>query len=305
MAKLDVKVKPNVLASIKKNAELSSETNEAIKQRDISVDVVRTLETECEESVGYKVYVTTNYDIFKKLEANRDATAYNAIIKSIKEIGYVDNPIIVNENLEIIDGQNRLEAFRKMELPVPFHMVYGIGINEARTMNIFNTVWKLKDFVKSNSMSNKFGNEESFMKLETFHNMFNTSYKVLVSISRKEISSGKGQNKIFKDGTYVMTNEEEEILNNTLPWLSKLKPKFDSVYGNKARRYTAFAFCYNVDGVDKDRLFQVADRSVQTFIDYPSPEMYLKQISDAYNRNLKSTPKQMFELSYIQKMAMD
>ena len=86
------------------------------------------------------VMVTDEYDLFKTLEGNRRVLDLRArrIIRSIEKVGYVINPIIVNEKYEVIDGQGRLEALKRLNLPVYYIMIEGIGIEECRTLNILN-----------------------------------------------------------------------------------------------------------------------------------------------------------------------
>lgn len=129
------------MAKVEVKKDVASAINKA-QQTNLSKDVQKVLDKDCQVTEGYKVYTTTNYDIFNRLMGNRDTTSVKRIIESIQKIGYVDNPLIVNEKLEIIDGQNRLEAFRMLGYEVPFHIVEGIGIAEARQMNIGRGNWK-------------------------------------------------------------------------------------------------------------------------------------------------------------------
>lgn len=98
-----------------------------------------------------KVLQTTNYDMFVSLEGNRAVKdgRVNRIIKSIETIGYLPNPILVNENMEVIDGQGRLEALRRMKLPVDYIVCEGIGVKECRQMNIHQSNWTNADFIQS------------------------------------------------------------------------------------------------------------------------------------------------------------
>lgn len=52
------------------------------------------------------IYETKEYSMFKYLNGNREIKKSNVdkIINSIKENGYIENPILVNNHLEIIDG---------------------------------------------------------------------------------------------------------------------------------------------------------------------------------------------------------
>ncbi|MBQ2600753.1 ParB N-terminal domain-containing protein [bacterium] len=68
------------------------------------------------------VYRTTDYDKFKTLDGNRtvEKSRVNKILKSINDNGYIHCPIIVNERMEIIDGQGRLEAVKQLGIPVEY-----------------------------------------------------------------------------------------------------------------------------------------------------------------------------------------
>ena len=267
----------------------------ATPKTSISKSVQKILDKECKVSDGYKVYTTKNYDIFNRLMGNRDVTSVNRIVESIKKIGYVDNPIIVNEKLEIVDGQNRLEAFRILGYEVPFHIVEGIGINEARQMNIGRGNWKPIDWVKSYAET---GNK-NYIDLLNFWDMTHFDISLLIQISKGLISHTSISAKDYNNGTYEMSKEEKTLLTNTLPWLLKIKPIIDSMTGNKRLRYMAFAFCYNVKGVDRKRLQTIIERDYFNIIPYPDAENYLKEISKWYNKGLKTTTPLRFDYIYL------
>ena len=94
---------------------------------------------------------TTNYEMFKKLEGNRATTVarVNKIKKSIMTVGYITSPILVNENMEIIDGQGRFEALKELRLPVEYIVQEGLNVKECIAMNIYQTNWKVMDYIKS------------------------------------------------------------------------------------------------------------------------------------------------------------
>lgn len=96
------------------------------------------------------VYETTDYSAFKRLKGNRKVSKarIRKIMESIAD-GYVLNPIVVNENKEIIDGQGRLEAERELGLPVHYVIVEGAGLDDCVRMNISGTNWTTEDYVNS------------------------------------------------------------------------------------------------------------------------------------------------------------
>lgn len=64
---------------------------------------------------------TKNYSLFKKYAKNRDIDGRHVekLIASIKTANLLDcEPILVNEKMEVIDGQHRLEAAKSLNLDI-------------------------------------------------------------------------------------------------------------------------------------------------------------------------------------------
>lgn len=90
------------------------------------------------KEVAYNVYVTKDYSIFKRLVGNRDIpeSRISKIVESIQTIGWVHNPIIVNEKMEVIDGQGRLTALQRLKMPIEYIIAEGAGNKECIYMNM-------------------------------------------------------------------------------------------------------------------------------------------------------------------------
>lgn len=97
-----------------------------------------------------RIFQTDEYDMFKRLPDNRDVLdkRVRKLVASISE-KYLTNPIIVNEKMEIIDGQGRYEALKQLGKPIDFIVVNGAGSEDCKRMNRFNTRWSTLDFAKS------------------------------------------------------------------------------------------------------------------------------------------------------------
>ena len=95
-----------------------------------------------------KVYRTTDYTMFRRLQGNRDSEDHvKRIRNSIENVGYVMSPILVNEKREVVDGQGRLGALKELGLPVDFIVQHGIGYDECVSMNTGQKNWSLEDYV--------------------------------------------------------------------------------------------------------------------------------------------------------------
>lgn len=96
-----------------------------------------------------EMFRTTDYEGFKRVIGNRRVMEERVtkILASIDKIGYIPIPLIVNEKMEVIDGQGRLEACKRRGLPVNFIIKPGLRIQDCITMNINVTPWNLTDFI--------------------------------------------------------------------------------------------------------------------------------------------------------------
>lgn len=84
------------------------------------------------------VFRTKKYSQFKRLDSNRTVKTgrVNKIKQSIEKVGYVQSPIIVNEKMEVIDGQGRLEALKQLQIPVDY-IVVGMEFGQMKTERTF------------------------------------------------------------------------------------------------------------------------------------------------------------------------
>ena len=79
-------------------------------------------------TVKNKVFQTKDYGVFKRLNGNRiiDKTNLKNILESIKS-NNLEIPIIVNEKMEICEGQHRFECKKQLNLPVDFIIKDGVN----------------------------------------------------------------------------------------------------------------------------------------------------------------------------------
>lgn len=96
-----------------------------------------------------KILKTYDYEIFKRMKGNRivSDSHVNNLVKSMNE-KYIPQPITVNENMEIIDGQHRFAATEKLNLPIYYQVINGSTIGDVQRLNT-NT----KDWANSNYLN--------------------------------------------------------------------------------------------------------------------------------------------------------
>ncbi len=99
------------------------------------------------ETTGH-VYTTTDYHLFKQMEGNRKLNKLHLkrLEKSMSE-KYLFSVIIVNENLEIVDGNHRFEVIRKLGLKMNYIICAGYGLNEVHIFNQNAKTWNSDDYM--------------------------------------------------------------------------------------------------------------------------------------------------------------
>lgn len=108
------------------------------------------LKTEPMVKYSNLVHTTTDYAKFKTLIGNRKPNELHIkrLISSFKE-RYLFSPILVNEKMQIIDGQHRFLSAKELKLPINFLVVEGYGLEEVQILNTNSANWKKEDYLKA------------------------------------------------------------------------------------------------------------------------------------------------------------
>lgn len=109
---------------------------------------------------------TNDYSIFKILDCNRDIKISHVatLMQSISICNMLKmNPILVNNDMHLIDGQHRLEAAKKLQIEVWYKVEE--DLNEKSVVLLQNQrKWSLQDFIKYYVKTGK----QEYLKLTDF-----------------------------------------------------------------------------------------------------------------------------------------
>lgn len=240
---------------------------------------------------AYNVYVTKDYSIFKRLVGNRDIpeSRISKIVESIQTIGWVHNPIIVNEKMEVIDGQGRLTALQRLKLPVEYIIAEGAGNKECIYMNMNMVNWKLPDFIKSYAEQ---GNENYQRLLTLIENYANGNLDV---ISTAVYRVSKSKHREIKQGVLQLTEDQYKA---AIPRLEYIKPLLDSLDSKKlpgsiVTLMQTLIYYYDYPEVDKDRLKYSVEKYIYNATPWVLNTDCEKEVENAYNYGL-SLEKKIF-----------
>ena len=238
-----------------------------------------------------KIETTSEYGLFKGLVGNRDkdeghvAAIHSTLVKHPELAAII--VILVNDKMEIIDGQHRFEALKGLRMPVNYVKVDGMGVEAARALNTNSKNWTPMDWAKSYA---RLGSED-YAKYIELRETYNISHLVTC-----QVLAGKGKGILgvdrqsrykFKQGGLVVTATPEEVgeFMNFLERAADIWPKFmHDTYPARALHHA-----WLVEGFDKERMLE----RIRIRADYLNTVVWahnvrdsLRLLEDIYNYDL-------------------
>jgi hypothetical protein len=217
------------------------------------------------------IHDTKNYDKFQSFEANRPVCKKH-VKKLVADPTFAKNaktcPILVNSNLEIIDGQHRFAACQILKLPIYYIIDPKADSNDIMIRNVQMKPWRSDDYV------------------HFFSSRGNINYKLLIDIrdtykiSYTEIFSAikffctiecKHFSDIMKRGELSIINHKKEIEEffsiyiPTITIYEETRGKFSS----RPLHLDAYIRCFAYFFIEDRVVFDIALRNL---ISYP-PEL--------------------------------
>ena len=98
------------------------------------------------------IQTTTDYGMFKTIKGNRELHKTHLAkltVSIIRKNMLSSNPILVNEEMAIIDGQHRLEIAKQNKLQVYYIIVPTGSISDVIALNANKKVWNMLDYINS------------------------------------------------------------------------------------------------------------------------------------------------------------
>lgn len=232
----------------------------------------------------YKAIPTTDYSRFKRLEGNRKVldARVKKIISSIEKVGYIPSPIIVNEKWQVIDGQGRLEAVKKLGLPIYYMQIEGLGIEECIAMNINLNNWSLEDYIGSYAET---GNM-SYMYMQQLIKAYKGALQNKVIIS---VVTGKKENNTrdIKEGYLQCDSGQYNHAVKVLSYLKEFSGMLNRLTGHTEYYYMALAYCYDDPEVDNKRMIEKMTQLQSNLIPVTTMKQALEMVEEVYNNRIR------------------
>ena len=228
-------------------------------------------------SENLSIKLTNDFSEFKLVKGNRiiDPKHVNELKKSIKAVGYIGAPVLVNKSKEIIDGQHRVEACRQLNVSVPYQIINGANIDYVIKLNATQKNWRLQDYINSYAArgSESYQIIRRFLKESGF--IFDISMFLLVG------SDGSNKADAIKDGTVTCTEEMYQRAIKVAQYLHQ----FDGIKTNRRQAFIrGIVYSLRIPDVEQGLLTKRINANPRAF-EYLS-DMFdcVKVIEKVYNK---------------------
>lgn len=226
-----------------------------------------------------EVWETDEYEKFKFIGGNREVRdkRVKKIGKSFDDNGRVLNPIFVDENFGIIDGQGRYEAARKRGMTIQYIKDASFDLKACVVLNKYNTNWSLSDYVGSYAEQGSADYRylkilmDKYIKLSKSA-VYNAVHPDLFNFDANAV----------KNGQFKCSTEEYNEAVKKLDYESLFLETATTIGGQIAAFLMAIGFLFDHPTVDKDKLIKRVRN--HNFRPIGNINDAMKQLEDAYNK---------------------
>ena len=239
-----------------------------------------------------KVYKTSDLSIFKQIDGNRvpNLQHIRRLSDSISNYGMKCNPIIVNQNYEVIDGQHRLMAAKESNSFVYYIIANGYSLSEVHTLNLNQKNWTKKDFmdgyanmgVGSYVKLKKFSEKNDDFTFNDCISMCTNTSATAPSLARKYRADRKdssNQTEVFEEGTWV--GRDFELAQDWANKIRMIKPYYNGY--NRSIFVGTMIMLFQNENFDLNEFMHKVRLQPTALVDCANREQYKTLIEDIYN----------------------
>lgn len=234
-----------------------------------------------------QVFSTSDYSQFRRLIGNRpvDEAHVLSIINSIQKNGLMDTIIFCTKDLEIVDGQHRYEAMKRLSLPITYCVLENADIASCIAMNATQAAWSVDDYIGSFAERGY----QAYVRFEMLREAFpalttNVFLSVLGTFAPVRKGLKKSQLSV-KTGEMFYPFDKEQALLEELEFLSKFSfMRKTKKHGRADIFYKAIAACYECKLIDNDKLLSRMTELSEEMPIYNNFKECLEAIQDIYNK---------------------
>lgn len=243
---------------------------------------------------------TKDYDQFKYIKGNRPLEESNvkAIANQLQQYGQIV-PIVVNSKYQVIDGQHRLQACRRLKIPVKFIVEKSANINAVITANAVGKKWSELDHINRHASE---GKTEYIQLKKWVKECKELGFNYGPSVMMAQLSGTRRSCYMYEDGKVRAADKHGSIkklygvgtvikvgmfkfpdLEKSKDFRAALMKFIEFPFYQKSAFVSALNQCMKIEEFDVDRLVESAEKYPRRFTNEVSAADFLQMIEKAYN----------------------
>jgi hypothetical protein len=223
---------------------------------------------------------TIDYSIFKEFSSNRevDQKHVKRLVSAINKKNLLHvNPIVVDDNMRVIDGQHRLAAAKILGVSI-FYIQDNIQRSDISMLNSNQKNWNAMDYINFYTVEKK----DAYVQLSKLMNHYpDMATSALISLSNSE---GKRNIQELKDGNLEVLNIDH--CREICALCAELNKRFNADFVFDSRFPLALSKALNDDNWRTETFIEKIEASPRSFVRCHTKEQYVEMIEEIFNRYL-------------------
>lgn len=228
-----------------------------------------------------KIYKTYDYEIFKRISGNRNINKSHVqnLTKSMEKRYFVQ-PLTVNEDMEIIDGQHRYFAAQSLSLPIYYQIEKNANIEDVQVLNTNTKNWSNKNYL---DMFYERGFHD-YKIFKSFMDEYKFSLDLTLCLLLNISSLRSNYRNDFKNGKFKIS--DLTIAKNNAEKIIKVKPYYRGF--NRVAFARALMILFKTKEYKHDIFLKKLKYCSHMLQDKINASAYLVTIEEIYNFNSKT-----------------
>lgn len=221
---------------------------------------------------------TADYSLFKRIGGNRNVDKHHVdtLVKRMVERD-LKIPIVVNENMEVIDGQHRLKAREIIGLPVYYVLIEGLDAQSMMQANSDNKNWTMDDYLNSYIEQNF----HHYKVYKEFKQRWGFGHSECITLLTGSSKRSGGVYNDFKNGEFGVSD-----LENAESFAQKIIG-IEKFYSGARRRSFVHAMitALKMDSFNYEDFLNKLEYQSSKMVHCTNATQYLRLIEEIYNFN--------------------
>ena len=247
---------------------------------------------------------TKDYSQFKYMIGNRPINEGNvkSVIAQLSQWPQVA-PVIVNEHFEIIDGQHRLQACARLNIPVEYIVRPGFTIDHVISANASGKLWSRFDYIEKFASqglkpyqdllawieeNKQSGIPKNMLIYLAQNDMSNREFYIYDDGKMREHSSGTKAKRLYRVGDQLQMGKWTP---GSYDFARKMAAALESfvhagfVFSTQKMFVAALMSSMKIDDFNAQRLLKQAQKYPRQFVKCGGTKEYLQMFEDVYNKS--------------------